>query len=697
MRNSTFLKSFLLLCALIVGAGTSWAEDYKWVKTNISALSDGDIVVVLETAKYNRALLNAEATSSGSVKASAVIELSSDGTEISSTVSDDIQWVFGGSSTSFTLKSNDTGSRQLWCRDNNDALRVKSTSPGSNYVGTFTWDDTYKMMKSTSLTRYVGLWKNGDSDYQWRAYASQTSTNIKDTQTSFYKRTIASSDPSSNVAFAETAPSIDFPAQTTYSQTATTAAGYTGVVTYEITANTAGATIDGSTVTVTQGGSVTVKATAPAIVGSFAESEAIYTLTVNDTRVATELSYAVGTQTIAMGEVLAAPELTNPNGVPVTYSSDDEGVATVDEDGNVTGISKGITTITATFAGNTSYLPCSASYEIIVTKALAANSIWYESFDTNDEVGGNDGIWSSITTTPSPVFDLTGWTYDKGYGAYQCVRTGKKGYFVSPDLGVSGNVILKFKMESWGSDTGNGYVDIVGEGKFEDNKTQAKVALKKSGTWTEFSLKIKGVTPETKVKFSDNGADKRLFLDEVEILWDISATVTDAGWATWVAPMDVTIPSGVEAYAVALNGNKTSLTALTDIPAGTPVLLKNEGTFQFPLATTTPAAVTTALKVSDGTGVANAYVLAKPAGHEVGFYKWTDAQALPAGKVYLVYPGTSAPDFISLDGDATDISEKVTVISEQFATDPVYNLNGQRVAQPTKGLYIVNGKKVIIK
>ena len=27
----------------------------------------------------------------------------------------------------------------------------------------------------------------------------------------------------------------------------------------------------------------------------------------------------------------------------------------------------------------------------------------------------------------------------------------------------------------------------------------------------------------------------------------------------------------------------------------------------------------------------------------------------------------------------------------------VYNLAGQRVAQPTKGLYIVNGKKVIIK
>ena len=35
--------------------------------------------------------------------------------------------------------------------------------------------------------------------------------------------------------------------------------------------------------------------------------------------------------------------------------------------------------------------------------------------------------------------------------------------------------------------------------------------------------------------------------------------------------------------------------------------------------------------------------------------------------------------------------------SEEFATAPFYNLNGQRVVQPTKGLYIVNGKKIVVK
>ena len=172
-------------------------------------------------------------------------------------------------------------------------------------------------------------------------------------------------------------------------------------------------------------------------------------------------------------------------------------------------------------------------------------------------------------------------------------------------------------------------------------------------------------------------------------------TVTDAGGATWVAPVDVTVPSGVEAYAVALNGNKTSLTALTDIPAGTPVLLKNKGTFEFPVATETPAAVTTALLVSEGVAVANAFVLAKK-NDVVGFYRWIGSDPIPEGKVYLIYTGTGsgAPDFIGFGG-ATGI--ETLNVENGTLNGEVYNLAGQRVAQPVKGLYIVNGKKVIIK
>lgn len=50
------------------------------------------------------------------------------------------------------------------------------------------------------------------------------------------------------------------------------------------------------------------------------------------------------------------------------------------------------------------------------------------------------------------------------------------------------------------------------------------------------------------------------------------------------------------------------------------------------------------------------------------------------------------------DGETTSISEKLKVRSEKFATaTDCYDLMGRKVAQPTRGLYIVNGKKVVIK
>lgn len=59
--------------------------------------------------------------------------------------------------------------------------------------------------------------------------------------------------------------------------------------------------------------------------------------------------------------------------------------------------------------------------------------------------------------------------------------------------------------------------------------------------------------------------------------------------------------------------------------------------------------------------------------------------------------GTNNSRFVLRVGGVvvTEINEKVTVNSEEFATAPCYNLNGQRIAEPQKGLYIVNGKKVL--
>ena len=84
--------------------------------------------------------------------------------------------------------------------------------------------------------------------------------------------------------------------------------------------------------------------------------------------------------TAIIGEDFTEPTLTiNPADLTVTYSSGDENVATVDADtGEVTLVAAGTTTITATFAGDDSYKPASASYTLTVTEPLVVGSGTYE-------------------------------------------------------------------------------------------------------------------------------------------------------------------------------------------------------------------------------------------------------------------------------------------------------------------------------
>ena len=76
----------------------------------------------------------------------------------------------------------------------------------------------------------------------------------------------------------------------------------------------------------------------------------------------------------------------------------------------------------------------------------------------------------------------------------------------------------------------------------------------------------------------------------------------------------------------------------------------------------------------------------------MGFYKLGDGVVVPAGKAYLTAPAAGR-DFIGFGTETTGIKNVESVKGE----GEVYNLKGQRVAAPTKGLYVVDGKKVVLK
>ena len=172
-------------------------------------------------------------------------------------------------------------------------------------------------------------------------------------------------------------------------------------------------------------------------------------------------------------------------------------------------------------------------------------------------------------------------------------------------------------------------------------------------------------------------------------------TVTEAGWATYVPQHNVEFAEGV-AFVAKVAGNAVQLTDVNAVKAGTPVLLKGEGSKLATIIDTTPDNVENDLQVSDGTVVGDGstiYVLANK-NDKVGFYLLAPTVTVPKGKAYLSVTNGGAHEFIGF-GDATAIKP----IAQPQATGNAayYDLQGRRNLHPTSGLYIQDGRKVIVK
>ena len=192
-------------------------------------------------------------------------------------------------------------------------------------------------------------------------------------------------------------------------------------------------------------------------------------------------------------------------------------------------------------------------------------------------------------------------------------------------------------------------------------------------------------------------------IDDVALLPQ-KVTIGTAGWATMVAFNPLSVPTGVDAYFAKYNSEtgKIVLTPVADMDQyGRAVINGEPGDYYFPQiakADITSSWDDNGMEISWGSveGNGNIYVLSNGT-NGVGFYKLKTGVKIPSGKPYLEISGGASRDFYSLNGDdeTTGISE---VGKTEDAKDNVYyNIAGQRVAQPKNGLYIVNGKKVILK
>lgn len=380
--------------------------------------------------------------------------------------------------------------------------------------------------------------------------------------------------------------------------------------------------------------------------------------------------------------------------------------------------------------------------------------------------------FNSITNFNTYTIPITGWTFNYCCGTYN-VGAGSgdvalkmewsgstAGSATTPACNYTGDAILTFSHAYTATDKrGKLTVSISRKGTFKDNETISFDVNTKSDTeFTPESIKIKGVTSSTKIKFTVaayNNNKNCIAIDDVKIVSTDGVTLLEASnnnetlstyngmtahvtirpltgsiWNTLCLPFDV----DMAAMEAALGANQdiklrtyssydttnnvmnfAPVTGSTVISAGTPFLLWLNTSVASPKFDWVTVKNTAAKTVTDN-GVSF-----------VGTYNPTnlntDGSNLFLTKSNtLAIPGTAEGQnrikgmraYISLSSNKSMAPARISFVDEQPtgirtietaeveagsvpARAAVYSLSGQRLAQPKKGLNIVNGKLTLVK
>lgn len=179
----------------------------------------------------------------------------------------------------------------------------------------------------------------------------------------------------------------------------------------------------------------------------------------------------------------------------------------------------------------------------------------------------------------------------------------------------------------------------------------------------------------------------------------LTTTANMDGWRAFYATKGYEVDENTTIYTVSeAAGSTVTLKAEAGkiIPAGSAVVVKTTAAGHSMTLTETATDATLGsniLQASDGTSDVDGYRLGYGAEDGIAFYKYT-ATAPAAGIVYIPAASLTAPALTIEIGETTGVSEVRS--QKDDVSGEYFNLNGQRVIQPTKGLYIVNGRKVLV-
>ena len=437
------------------------------------------------------------------------------------------------------------------------------------------------------------------------------------------------------------------------------------------------------------------------------------TFNVTKTQLANGLAYATTAKTLFVGDAAFTNELTNPNSLTVSYSITDNGTGTTIDTatGEVTpGSVAGTETITATFAGSDDYLAGNVTYTLTLNALheqtdVTGSKTWNINTDVtadNDvDTGGAWKLYANITgLTLAETFDGTSLLVKASTGktAYRQQYKCAQGASLKFHTTVPGVVTVTFKNPNSSSTR---YLQINGTSVASSNGNE-------STNPTGSAIVLPGDVELTGVPAVEGQlGDLRFFKVEFEAVTSVSGTISASGWNTFSSnyALDLSTITGGTAYVAtsATDGKVTMTSTDAIIDAGEGLMIKGTAGDTFTINTTAEDATLTGTNLlvglpNGGSAPVDSYVFGWPSEDATAYgfyYVNTAAATLDAGKAYLNAGGSvGARLAISFDDETTGISN---VEGSKLNVEGYYNLAGQRVAQPAKGLYIVNGKKVVVK
>ena len=348
-------------------------------------------------------------------------------------------------------------------------------------------------------------------------------------------------------------------------------------------------------------------------------------------------------------------------------------------------------------AGNNLSDVTSSTYTIVVKKNVV---LWAEDFsEYSDDDVPSGGTYSYECTNSTKIYG-TGTAYAGGALPELLVN----GSFSAtiPLNDIVGTLVLTYKNNNGNLSVSSSTTGVVLSGDTSADKDKDINIVTVSGVKADMTSLVLNFT-----------STKNTRLDNISLTFNATlnteaVTVSSAGLATYASDFDLdfTDVEGLEAYIAKENGSKIVLEQVEKVPAGEGMLLRatNGGTnFNVPLATSTDD--TTGNIFVRGTGAAVAsqgdasynYILNKVDG-VVGFYR-AAGHTVATNRAYLATTIANARIALDFNEEATAISDFFGRKDKVEKTNAklIFNVNGQRVVAPQKGLYIINGKKVVVK